>query len=87
MVAERLGEPSDAAAEVERRALLERDLQGFDFGQELADLLDAGLKELVEIPAAVTLFRLGEDGPERVDLAVLIPVLLKVLQIHRCSTS
>jgi hypothetical protein len=60
---QRLGEPADAAAEIQGTPPEQRQAQRSGVSQGITDLGDAGLKELVGIPAVVLFGGVGEDGP------------------------
>ena len=71
---QRLRDPSDAAAEVERTAARHLEVQRRRPVQRRRNLFGAVPEELFGIPAAAALGGIGEDGPERIAPAESIPV-------------
>ena len=78
--AQALGEAADAAAEIERPPAVEAREKFAHLHQRLGDLVASGVEELVEIPLVFLLRGAGEDGPERIAVAKVVPVPLEFLE-------
>ena len=89
VLAERLRQASDAAAEIERAPARRARHHRVDPRHQPANLLDAGCEKLSGGPAAVAPGRIAEDCPERIVLPERIPLTLEGFEIHvthRAST-
>jgi len=73
--------PKSSARPIERVPELARFLQHF------FDLGVTRSEELSEIPFSVTLVRIGQDAPERIELGEVVPVPLQAVQRHRVTRS
>jgi hypothetical protein len=66
-------QPTEPAPEVERGAAPGRTPVALRLGEHRGDLLDAGGEEPVDVPTPVASVGFGEDGPEGVDPAPILP--------------
>ena len=71
---ERLGQAADAAAEVERRAVLERVAESAGAAHERAHATLAGAQQLVGIPASEALLGVRHHRPVGIDAGQVLPV-------------
>jgi hypothetical protein len=66
-------QPTEPAPEVERGAAPGRSTVVLRVGEHRGDLVDASGEELVDVPTPVASVGFGEDGPEGVDPAPVLP--------------
>ncbi len=74
VVAERLGEPSDATAKVEGAALRRGHAENLEFLQHLIDLVPPCGKELIHVPQVSLVMIVGEHGKKRILVSPRGPV-------------
>src|SRR5438552_15497632 len=85
MVAQRLGQSPDAAAEVEGSLPRKGNAEGLGLAQETGNGPLHVLEKLPRVPFAVLLVRVGQDGPQWILNAKVVPVSLQLLQLRVAS--
>src|SRR5512146_1006982 len=88
MPSQRACQPSDAATEIQCRGrIIERQPKRLHIIEDRLDLPFTGREEFLFVPFAAILCRVRTDGPERIGLRQLFPVLLQSLERrHEQST-
>ena len=79
---ERLREPADTAAEVERAAGFHLDAELAHPREYLVDFVDTGAKEFLEVPPVPASVGTRDDRPVGITTTPLVPVTLEFVQIH-----
>ena len=82
IVAERLGEPADPAAEVQGSTAIEVDPSVVETHHLVADQLASGPEKIVDVPMAEPFAGDCHDGPERILRSECIPILLQLREFH-----
>lgn len=67
------GQPADAAAEIERRAMALRPSEAPRMGEQHRHVVDTGGEEAIDVPAAVAGIGPREHGPQRIDAPQVLP--------------